>query len=440
MLIFLRVLDICQLHRVSRYCRVTLRLVLLCVLLGALSACSAAKQVQQQVQTLSMAGRYDVALLELDKSQLAKSSHDRLLYLMTRGLLLHEQGNYGQSNEVFEQADQLSEELFTKSVTAGTLSFLTNDQIIAYTGADYEVVYINYYKALNYLALGNLEAAGVEARRVDLKLQEFNDAYEGKTVFKQDGFLRLLTGLIHQAQGDWNNAFVSYRLALESFKANRDIYGVTVPDILWSLLATTAQRSGLLTERDDYRRRALEQGVTPVTIDALAVVLVNWGKIPVKRERVAIFPTEKGFPVKLALPEFVAREESSSLANMWIEKEEVPFYPVENLSAIAVKSLEDHIGRILAKAIARTLAKEIAARKLEKQHGSGAGALARIFNVLSENADLRSWTGLPAKVQMSALPLEPGEHRYRLTAKGCTIEGTLTVPAHGVGFAFHRIY
>jgi len=213
-----------------------------------------------------------------------------------------------------------------------------------------------------------------------------------------------------------------------------------VPDILWSLLTTTAQRSGLLTERDDYRRRALEQGVTPVKIDALAVVLVNGGQIPVKRERMAIFPTEHGFPVKLALPEFVARQETSSPTNVWIEKEAVPLYPVENLAAIAVKSLEDRIGRVLAKAIARTLAKEIAARKLEKQHGGGAGALARIFNVLSENADLRSWTGLPARVQMAALPLAPGEHRYRLTAKGCTIEGTLVVPARGVGFAFHRIY
>jgi len=419
---------------------VKLRSALLCVVLAATSGCSAAKQVQHQVQDLSIAGRYDAALVELDKSRLAKSSNDRLLYLMTRGLLLHEQGSYQQSNEVFEQADQLSEELFTQSVSAGTLSFLTNDQIMAYTGADYEVVYLNYYKALNYLALGNLEAAGIEARRVDLKLQEFSDAYEGKTIFKEDGFLRLLTGLIHQAQQDWNNAFISYRLALDSFNATHGVYGVAVPDILWSLLTTTAQRSGLLTERDDYRRRALEQGVTPVKIDALAVVLVNGGQIPVKRERMAIFPTEHGFPVKLALPEFVARQETSSPTNVWIEKEAVPLYPVENLAAIAVKSLEDRIGRVLAKAIARTLAKEIAARKLEKQHGGGAGALVRIFNVLSENADLRSWTGLPARVQMAALPLEPGEHRYRLTAKGRTIEGTLVVPARGVGFAFHRIY
>lgn len=440
MLIILRVKHICLRQVIFRFCRVELRLVLLCVLLLVINGCSAAKQVQQQVQTLSMAGDYAAALSQLDKSPLAKSSNDRLLYLMVRGLLLHEQGSYQQSNEVFEQADRLSEELFTQSLSAGTLSFLTNDQIIAYTGADFEVVYINYYKALNYLALGNLESAGVEARRVDLKLQQFSDAYEGKTAFKEDGFLQLLTGLIHQAQRDWNNAFISYRLALESFHANQAAYGVPVPEILWSLLTTTAQRSGLWQEGDDYRRLALKNGITPVMIDSLAVVLVNWGKIPIKRERMALFPTKHGFPVKLALPEFVSRQQGAPHFQLWIDDRAVSAGPVENLSAIAVKSLEDRIGRVLSKAIARALTKEFAARKLEKQHGDGAGALARIFNVLSENADLRSWSGLPAGVHLAALGIEPGEHSYRLTGEGCMIEGTLTVPARSVGFAFHRIY
>lgn len=426
-------------HIFSCYCKVRFRL-LFWVLLGALSGCSAATQVQQQVQTLSIAGKYDAALAKLDESALAKSSRDRLLCLMTRGLLLHEQGNYRQSNEVFEQADQLSEELFTRSISAESLSFLSNDQIMPYAGADYEVVYINYYKVLNYLALGDLQAAGVEARRIDLKLRQYSDAYEGKTAFKDDGFLRLLTGLIYQAQGDWNNAFVSYRLALNSFNTNRTVYGVAVPDILWSLLTTTAQRSGLLQEGADYRRLALEQGVTPRIVDSLAVVLVNAGQIPVKRERMAIFPTEHGFPIKLALPEFVPRQKGSTQAALWIDDIEVSTRRVENLSAIAVKSLEDRIGRVLAKAIARALAKELAARKLEKKQGEGVGALARIFNMLSENADLRSWTGLPATIQFAALPLEPGKHSYRLTQEGCDIEGTLSVPPRGVGFVFHRFY
>jgi hypothetical protein len=410
------------------------------LLFSGLTGCAGTRSVQDKSCALAGAGRFDEALAVLDSSSLASSRTDRLLYLMERGLLLHLQGSYTQSTVVLDQAEQLSEELFTKSVSAGAASFLINDQIIAYNGADYEVVYLNYYKALNYLLLGNLEAAGVEARRVDLKLRQFEDAYAGKTVFKEDAFLRMLTGLIYQAQGDWNNAFIAYRLAHDSFVANRQLYGVPVPVVLWSLLTTTAQRSGLLQERDTYRALAAERGVQTELIDSLAVVLINNGRIPVKRERMALFPTEEGFPVKIALPEFVARPGGVTSARLSVAGQEVTAEPVENLAAIAFKSLDDRIGRVLAKAIARALAKEIAARQLERQHGDGVGLLSRLFNIVTENADLRSWSGLPASVLLAAVPVASGDHPYRLFLDGRPVEGSLVVPAHGVGFAVHRTY
>ena len=43
-----------------------------------------------------------------------------------------------------------------------------------------------------------------------------------------------------------------------------------------------------------------------VPLETFAVILINNGSIPVKRERMALFPSGQGFPVKLALPEFVA--------------------------------------------------------------------------------------------------------------------------------------
>jgi len=411
-----------------------------CLLLLGLTGCASTCSVQEKAFSLAETGRYDDALTFLDTSSLASSRSDRLLYLMERGLLLHLQGDYRQSNATLEEAEQLSEELFTKSVSAGVASFLINDNVITYDGADYELVYLNYYKALNYLALGELDAAGVEARRVDLKLRQFSDAYAGKTVFKEDAFLRMLTGLIYQAQGDWNNAFIAYRLAHDSFVANRSVYGVPVPVLLWSLLTTTAQRSGLLQERDTYRALAAKRGIQTESIDSLAVVLINNGRIPVKRERMALFPTEEGFPVKLALPEFVARPGGVTSARLTIAGQSVTAEPVENLASIAFKSLEDRIGRVLAKAIARALAKEITARQLAKQHGDGIGLLTRLFNIVTENADLRSWSGLPASVLLAAAPVAAGEHSYQLLLDGKTVEGTLFVPEHRVGFSIHRTY
>ncbi len=208
-------------------------LLALVITVGLLTGCVGARSIQDRSYDLSRSGKPDAAIDFLDASRLANSSNDRLLYLMERGTLLHLQAAYAQSNVDFEAADRLTEELYTKSISAGALSFLLNDGVIPYAGADYESVYLNYYKALNYLALGDLEEAGVEARRVDEKLRYFSDLYKEKTVFREDGFLRLLTGLIYQAQGDDNNAFIAYRLAWHSYQANRDVYGVPIPEVLW---------------------------------------------------------------------------------------------------------------------------------------------------------------------------------------------------------------
>ena len=163
-------------------------LLALAILVGLLTGCVGARSVQDKSYDLSRKGHLDAAVDFIDASSLASSSKDRLLYLMERGTLLHLQGAYEESNVDFEAADRLTEELYTKSLSAGALSFIVNDGVVAYSGSDYESVYLNYFKALNYLALGELEEAGVEARRVDEKLRYFSDLYEEKTVFREDGF------------------------------------------------------------------------------------------------------------------------------------------------------------------------------------------------------------------------------------------------------------
>ena len=415
-------------------------LLTLVITVWLLSGCVGARSVQDKTYDLSRSGHSDTAVTFLDASSLANSSKDRLLYLMERGTLLHIQGVYQESNVDFETADRLTEELYTKSVSAGALSFLINDGVIAYAGADYESVYLNYFKALNYLALGDLEAAGVEARKVDEKLRYFSDLYEGKTVFREDGFLRMLTGLIYQALGDDNNAFIAYRLAWHSFQANREVYGVPIPQTLWSLLVTSADRSSLFTERDEFRELARDKGIELVPLETFAVVLINNGSIPVKQERMALFPSGQGFPIKLALPEFVARPGGINTATAEVDGVHYRSEPVENLERIAFKSLEDEIARVLFKAIARAVIKETTARQLDNDSNVPIGMLLRVVNLMTENADLRSWNGLPREIQLLITPVASGTQRIEIELDGQPREIALEVPVLPVGFGFVRTY
>lgn len=410
------------------------------VMVWLLVGCAGTHSIQEKSYSLIRNGNATAAVEYLDASRLAQSRGDRLLYLMERGTLLQLQGDYRASNAAFEEADRLTEELYTKSITAGALSFLVNDGVVAYVGADYEAVYLNYYKALNYLALGDLEAAGVEARRVDEKLRYFSDLYAGKTVFREDAFLRMLTGLIYQALGDHNNAFIAYRLAWNSYQTNREIYQVPVPEVLWSLLVTAADNTSLLRERDEFRATAQARGIEVKPLETFAVVLINNGNIPVKRERMALFPSGQGFPIKLALPTFVSRGGGASEVTSTIEGRLYRAEPVENLEAIAFKSLDDEIGRVLVKAIARAVAKETAARQFDNKGESPAGLLLRMVNLITERADLRSWVGLPREVRMLVVPVASGTERVTLKQDGRPLELELALPASPIGFGFVRIF
>ncbi len=392
------------------------------VLCAALVGCAGYQRDLETSLRQARSGQYAAALTSLEESSLAGSGRNRLLYLLEKGSLLQLSGEYRRSNEVFEEADRLMEELFTRSLSAEGLSFISNDYIIPYVGEDYESAYLSYLKALNYLALNDLEGALVECRRVDEKLNYYNDQYGGKNVYKEDAFLRLLTGLIYEAEGDSNNAFIAYRKSLEAYRSYRDKYGVAVPRLLWGRLLTAAKRTGFLDEYRSWREEARAAGVEPEEGGPVAAVIVNAGRIPVKREEAVVLPTPQGFPVKLALPGFVERSPAAVPLDLRIDGQcSVSAERAQDLAAVARQSLEDKRGRVLAKMIARAVAKELAARKAEKEFGPLAGFTAKVGALLTEQADLRSWSFLPGEIRLAVIPLSPGKHTVTMNGGACRL-------------------
>lgn len=383
--------------------------------LAPMAGCAGYRQTLEDCYFYAKARDYEKALASLDHSYLAHSRKNRLLYLMDKGHLLHLKGDYRESNRILEQADHLAEELFTRSLSAESLSFITSDRLIPYSGEDYESVYLNYYKALNYLALGELDEARVECRKVDEKLNYFTDTYGGRNVFKESAFLRFLTGLIYEAQGDPNNAFIAYRKSLAAYRTYRDKYEVTVPRALWGRLLVSARRTGFADEYRKYLKQARAAGVDPDEESTIIAVIVDNGFGPVKREKFVLVPTEHGFPVKLAVPEFESRPCAVGLVEVSVDGEEwVEAEKVEDVDAIARQSLADKKGRVLAKAVARAVAKQLAARQALEEYGALAGLTAQVAAFLTERADLRSWTSLPAEILLAVVPAEPGRHTVTL--------------------------
>ncbi|HFE38343.1 MAG TPA: hypothetical protein ENK06_08010 [Gammaproteobacteria bacterium] len=201
-------------------------------------------------------GNYPVAIKEMKKN-LKPTGNDQLLYYLEVGLLKHLNREYEESNRLLTQAAQISEDLETIRASDQLGAALTSPRQTSYAGTKFERVFIHYYKALNYILLAEkspahraslLEGARIEARKVNIMLtalnneegtyQEVKDKKKGLfskalklfdelngnfrdeslLVYREDAYVRYITGLIYEANGEYDDARISYQQAAELYE------------------------------------------------------------------------------------------------------------------------------------------------------------------------------------------------------------------------------
>jgi hypothetical protein len=257
-------------------------------------------------------------------------------------------------------------------------------------------------------------------------------------VYKEDAFVRLLMGIIYEIGGtrlDLNDALVSYKMALRCYQENyRSAYDTPVPDILKTNLLSLANSMGL-DELQEYKKRFPEVEVR-VQEDQnpygeLYFLHYN-GRSPEKIEGAIWAPMPDGYMVKVAFPRYRLRPyriAGSVVAVTDVASQRVTQAQTElgeNISAIALKSLEDRKLRVATKAIARATAKYLAVKAAEdaarKKHGEKEANMVRILGnlgaLLTETADLRSWETLPAEIRIGKCVVSPGQYRVAVDLKG----------------------
>jgi len=89
-------------------------------------------------------------------------------------------------------------------------------------------------------------------------------------------------------------------------------------------------------------------------------------------------------------------------------------YVLTDLEAIAFRNLKDRMPILLIKQAIRASAKGAMAKTAADQGGVLGAVLSNTYNVLTEQADLRSWLTLPKNIQVARLPLPAGRNDLRL--------------------------
>lgn len=434
-----------------------------------LTGCGPAVSRYALIEQSLLAGDPAQAAAIVEQTEKEYGSKSRVLYGMDRGMTLQLAGDYRQSNMVLEQAEEVVEQLYTRTIRSETAAFLTNDNALPYEGDAYEHVMINVVKALNYAAQSDMTEALVEARRIDHRLNMLSDRVKDSSGYRSDGFARYLSGILYEAAGDLNNAFIDYRNAFEAYEAMRGWSRISYPPSLRADVLCMAEGLGLTTELEGYRkqfpdvewkpvsvRRQLAQVVMisyngraprkedrfidlPISLNALQLVLLNRGLSQSSgyqnRAADSVLYGLSGRVVRVALPRLVPQKtqvpfETMMLTDAQGRSHTVRSEPAQNLTALAEKTLADRMPAITAKALARAASKfamaEAATIGAQKAAGRDAGPwvgllvgfLTKGLAVASEEADKRSWQTLPDEIHVARAWVPPGQYRVAIQPSG----------------------
>ena len=421
-----------------------------------LPACAPSVHYQRQIEQDFASRRYAEADSAIEKNKEGYGDRNRLLYYLDRGMALHLAGRYEESNGFFEKADAEVERLYTQSISTHAGAMLTNDNLLPYEGEDFEKVLIHLFSALNYAGLMKWDDALVEARQVDARLNVLNDQYGQKNVYKEDASARYLAGILYEARGESNDAFVSYRKAYDAFQDYKKVYQTPIPSRLGLDLVRLSKILHLREEQEEYQQ-AFPQAVSllssPPLSNAGEMVVVGYtGRSPVKEDYFVDAPVPDGkggvYLARVAFPKFVPRPSQVEFMEVTFRQGETVISQrldlLEDITAIAKKNLEDHVARISSKAIARAAAKYLATRtaknEAKKKGGEGAEALAgligNLYSVVSEASDKRSWQTLPGKIHLARISLPEGAWDARIGYYGS--HGTLLEERHFPGLKVQK--
>ncbi|HBX66192.1 MAG TPA: hypothetical protein DEG32_08535 [Balneolaceae bacterium] len=403
------------------------RLTGLVALLFLLGGCAAYQldSAQNDLRTSYASGDFNSTaelIKKLDQKDVYQSKDQVLLYL-ERGMVNHFASNYQESSQYFTEAEQEMDALFTKSVSRAVKSFVVNDNTLAYDGEDYEDIYLNIFKSLNYIHMNDFEGALVEVRRVNYKLDRLEQKYSGlveslskadttttgedkwnagETNVQNSALGRYLSTILYAKTDKPDDARIEYENLLKAYRDQPSVYSAARPD---------ESELRKLTDANSYN----------VLIQAFS------GRAPIKKQNdVRFYLEESDTYIKFSLPSLKVYTSKVRAINVTVNDElPVQLSLIEEMDMVAKEVYKVKEPIIYARAVVRSFLKAVAANKLKKEAKKESDALGSFVNIMgkiaqeaTEKADLRSWQTMPGKAYAGVLNLPPGEHTIQIEYLG----------------------
>jgi len=422
-----------------------------CSLLGLLAGCASYPQRMARVKEDFAQGKYESALSALPGRD-CEGGRNQVLCLLERAVLRQALGDFEGSNRDFEVAYALMVEyeqradISLRDLGSEAGAALLNETALPYRGTGYEKFLVHIYKALNFLMLGDYEGAGVEIRRLDRRRDiELETSRRARAAAEEaarereldrgqvsgvenrlltaygagreraatvsnlylSAFGSYLSALHYDLEGSWSEALIDYRRVLEQVPSSR-----------------YARIDAVLTGAEGVSAPGLELDLEG---KGDLFFVFQSGLAPVKREISLPIPVGDGL-IAVAFPYYQMVPTRLDRARVLIDGEEVGATEILcDIEAKQIRELIDNIPVLIVRQAIRAAVKATLLHASGEAAGDWGALMASFYNILSEQADLRSWLLLPRNIQILRVYPPEGAREVRieiLDEEGRVLDGT----------------
>jgi uncharacterized protein len=413
------------------------------------SGCATYSDNVREAHNAVGASQPEQAVMLLNEQLQAQGSHelpaeyddDVPLLLMERGTLLQAMGEYElAARDMMAADDQLEFLDLTNAESMEIAKYMYSESAEKYRAPAYERLLLNSMNMLNFLALGDVQSAKVEARRFQLLEQFFLDADEPAILGGILGLGNYLAGATFESAREYETAARYYSHAW--------YYGMRNPDFrarLTTLLNLTGYKprelqaddkdalSGLLEEAklkepmsfDEYRQR-FRNGDTLIVVQTGLVPWREAKRIPIgtavtytegsrhsmddeKQEQMQVM-IASGALDSVNFPMLTSRNTPPErTVNVKVGEDRLEAGIDIDLASQVERAYAQIMPSMMVAAITRLITRQIAgeAGKKAAEAAGGGGGLGLLTKLavqgtmnLADKPDTRSWMMLPARVRV----------------------------------------
>mgnify|MGYP003564658641 CR=1 FL=1 len=390
---------------------------------------------------------------------------NRFLYYFDIGTLFHYANQYDSSNIYLNEASEIYNELFTKSITTEAAALLTNDNVRPYRSKPYEMIFLHQIMAFNFLAKSDFSSALVESRRTQLLINEWKRKDRKDVKYTSDGLFHYISALAYSHIGEPDNAAISLYKSVKAYQQGV----VSLPDPIKDLAYYTFKQNDrendiknlkISTHNPIDRVIGLDNKKSELILVGYAgrgpVLAENkWWGTWVKDGMLILHYNRKGdgkketmtlpapsipddsekegkktksgttFHIKFTMPSlktFPSKSKYFSVTSQSIPSP-VTSYKVNDLDKLCEKYLEDTrtntVIRTTIRVVARTIASEKTKNKLESDNAFANLLVNFGVDLLSdqlEQADTRTGFLVPKTIHLARIPVKAGTHNFTVAA------------------------